>query len=792
MMTFLHSLKQALRSLLRKPTFALSAIMTLALGMAATTIIFSATYHTVLRPLPFDDWQRLGIVMQERAGGLMTSPSPETLEALQQHATLLAGAEGWSTREYTLTGAEGPALLVGAATTAGLPSLLGVEPVLGRVFTEQEVRDGAKVALVGERLWRSRFSGERSVLGRVIQLGPDSWTVVGVMPSHYSRYDSFGQPHQVWTPLQLDSIRHGLSIMVRVREGVSDEALAAQVESITSDVPRPGSMGGTGWTTRVRGAAELSVPGLNAKRILPRLLGAAGLLLLIGCANVAGLLLIRLHARSRELAVRSALGARRTRLIAELTLEQVVLGAAAGAVGLVLATWGIDLIRAVRPERLAVLDHVSLNLPIVGFALGLVLVTTVLFGALPAIALLRRDLAGILQTAGGPRMTSSTKLRSVLVSLQIALSTLLLVGGFLLVRTVHRLERTDLGFDAANMLVAELSPPRYRYDAVAAQALMRGVQAAVREVEGVESVAHATGAPPHMGLVFVQKLEAEGSTADVDDINFLSGGGVSPGFFSTLRARLIEGRDFTDAETEASVIVSRAFVDRLWPGESGLGRRFRTAPDQEWRTVIGVVENLKQEGAAHSLGEARMYWPLHGEAGTTLLVRTSGDPRRLGPVVRGIVARHDADVPIREVSTMERRMAGTLAAHRFNLVMLALFALSAVLLCAVGLYGLMAYALQQRVREVGVRIALGASPAGVRRLFMTQAAKLAIAGVVIGLACAVAASKVTGALVHEISPRDPIAFGAALVVALAVVLPAGWVPARRASRVAPLDALRTE
>jgi putative ABC transport system permease protein len=792
-MTMLHALRQALRSLLRKPTFTLSAVVTLALGMAATTIIFTTINHTVMRPLPFPGWERLSLVMNERSGGLMTSPPVEALAALREHATLVEGVEAWTSREFTLTGEGEPAVLAGAETTAGLPSLLSVEPILGRAFTEEEARAGARVVLLGERLWRSRFGAERTVLGRVVRLGQDSWTVVGVMPSHYSRYDNFGDPHQFWTPLRLDSVKHGLGVLVRVREGVSEEAVAAEIAAATSGLERPGSMAGAGWTMKPRSLAELAVPGLNAKRILPRLLGAAALLLLIGCANVAGLLLIRLHARARELAVRSALGARRSRLLSELALEHVLLGVAAGAMGLLLSTWGLDLIRAVRPERLAVLDNVGLNMPIVGFALTLVLVTTILFGALPAVAVLRRDLAGTLQTAGGPRMTSNTRLRSVLVSLQIALSTLLLVGGFLLVRTVHRLETADLGFDTSNTLVAELSLPRYRYARSASHELMTGIEAAIRGVDGVEAVARATGAPPQMGLTFVEQLEAEGSAAAVDDINFLSGGGISPGFFALLRARMLEGREFTSADATESVIVSRAFVERLWPGESGIGRRFRTGPTQEWRTIIGVVENLKQEGAGHSLGEVRMYWPLHTtDGGSTLLVRTKGDPRRVAPALQEIVARHDADVPIRQLSTMERRMAGTIAAHRFNLVMLALFALSAVLLCAVGLYGLMAYALQQRVREVGVRIALGASPSGVRGLFMAQAVRLTAAGVALGLAAAFASSKVTAALVHEISPRDPLAFAAALIVTLAIVLPAGWVPAGRAARVQPLDALRND
>ncbi|CAN5806390.1 ABC transporter permease [soil metagenome] len=791
----LTGMRQTLRNLVRTPSFTLSAVLTLALGMAATTVVFSTSYHLVLRPLPFDDWQNLSFVYQQQSGGTLTmGPSPALAREAMEHSTSFSALAIWTASEHGLTGRGEPVMLNGASISAGLPDLLGVRPLLGRSFTAEEIRNGDQVVLLGEELWRTRFGGDHGVIGSTVKLGPDTWTVIGVMPSRFARYQTLGEAHEYWLPLRVEDVRRTVSLAGRLRPGVAPDVAAAELDAIAAALPPGDGSTGPGWGYTLKGAGEFGTMGMNASRVLPRLFGAAALLLLIGCANVAGLLLIRTHTRRREFAVRTALGARRSHLLIDLVTEQVMIGLAAGVLGVVMAVWGVDLIRAIRPDRLASLDHVAVNLPVLAFAAGLVMITTLVFGALPAVAVMRGDIAGSMQSAGGPRLTAGTRTRSVLVTLQLALATMLLVGGFLLVRTVQQLERQELGFNTANLLVADVPLPAYRYDAETREGLLHDFVQSLSDLEGVQSAAFSNGAPPDMGLMFVPKLEVEGSDVSTEGIQFLRGAGISPGFLATLGARMVEGREYSVTTPDPfNVVVSRAFSERFWPGQGAVGRRFRLSQEDSWQTVIGVVDDIRADGGVHAMGELLMFWPMsYGFPGGTVIIRTTGSPLALAPALRQVLARLDADLPIRELGTMEQRMSGVLASQRFNMFMIGLFAAAAALLCAVGLYALVSFSFEQRVREVGVRMALGATPSGIRSLFMTQAVRIAAIGVPLGLFGAFASATFIAALVHGVSPRDPLAYAAAFAVICLVVLPAGWLPARRASRTQPVTALRQQ
>jgi putative ABC transport system permease protein len=791
----LSGLRQAMRSLSRSPGFTLSATATLGLGVAATVVIFSTYYHLIVRPLPFDGWQQLNYIFLERdEGRFAIQPSPELVRVAMESSTTLDALEAWVGEERPLTGRGEPVMLRGARMTPGLPGLVGVSPILGRVFTDAEARAGAGVVLLSERFWRGTFGGDASILGQTVQLGPDPWTVIGVMPAHFSRYDRYdGTEQDYWIPVRLEEVQWGLSSLARIRPGVAQTAVLEELAALQGGLPDGNRiMGSTDWTFTLKSAAEISGASMNARTALPRLLAAAALLLLISCANVAGLLLVRVQARVRDIAVRAAMGASRARLLGELATEQAVIGLLAGVIGVGLAAWTVDAIRALRPDSLAVLDHVTLNLPILAFAAATVLVTTMLLGVLPALVVLRRDLALTIQ-AGGPRATAGTRTRSVLVTLQLALSTVLLVAGLLLVRTVQLLEGTDLGFDASGLLVAHIPLPDYRYDEASARVFMEDLAEAVGAIPDVESVAIANAAPPRMGLTFVESLNVEGSDVSTEGITFLSGGAVAPGFFATLRARFVEGGTFDDAPSSGDVVVSSAFVDRFWPGQTGVGRRFRMSARSDWKTIVGVLADMRQDGPTHSLSDLTMFFPMaYGSRDASLIIRSRTDPAALAPAVRQVVLARDPDLPIRQMDTMERRMAGTMAAQRFNMIMLAGFAGVAALLCAVGLYGLIAYSLQQRVREVGVRVALGASPVAVRTMFMRQAVRLGAMGVALGLAAALVSTRLMETMIHGIGARDPVSFGLSAVSIAVIVLASSWVPARRAARVQPLDALREQ
>jgi putative ABC transport system permease protein len=793
MRSLLTSLRQTMRNLVRSPAFTASAIVTLALGMAATTIIYSTFHSLMLRPLPFPESQELYAVWQERDNGrLATGPSVGLVRATLDDPRGFAGIAAYTGTEHSLTGHGEPVMLRGAATTAGLPDLLGVRPIIGRYFTHQDVREAAQVVLISESVWRSRFGGETAVLGTTIRLGPDVRTVIGVMPSRFARYREYGEAHEYWIPVDWATARWGVSLIVRAHKTTDSVAAAASLTALAASMPMGEGSHGEGWTYSLRNLGAMAGASFNARKTVPRLFAAAALLLLIGCANVAGLLLVRLHARRRELAVRAAIGARLRHLLSELAAEQFIIAAAAGVLGVLLAIWGIDLIRAVRPDQLATLDNVAVSLPVLIFAGALVIITTLLFGSLPALAIVRADLTTSLQSAGGPRLTSGTRTRSILVTMQLALSTLLLVGGFLLVRTMQRLENTDLGFDHERLLVAEIPLPAYRYDTASREVLVDDLVAALADSHGIDGVAVSTGAPPHMGLMFAAGLEVEGSDASTADIQYLKGGGVSPGFFSTMGARIEEGREYTTGPQERTAVVNRSFVERFWPGESAVGRRFRLDPSQDWTTIVGVVNDLRIDGPIHG-GEPMYFWPMsYATPSVTITLRMPGDPYAAAPLLRQHLARFDADLPIRHITSMEERMAGTIAAQRFNMVMLGVFATAAALLCAIGLYGLVSYSFEQRVREVGVRIALGATPRIIQSLFMSQAVRLAAIGVPLGLIGAFASAQVTAALVHDVGPRDPLAYGMAFLVIVLVVLPAGWLPARRAARTEVVEALRRE
>lgn len=785
------SARQTVRSLLSSPDHALTTVLTLAVGIAATTIIFSAYYHVIVRPLPFEDWHELIWIFHERdAGGHVMSiqPSPQLVIAARETSTTLAGLEGWVGSELAFTGIGEPTLLRGARITPLLTELVGVQPLLGRSFTVEEAQQGARVILLGENLWRGRFGADPLILGAVVRLGGEQWTVIGVMPSHFSRFEQRGSPHEFWLPLRLSDVQWGLSSVARLRPGVADEAVTEELAVLQASIPGPG---GDDWVFALKRADELSGAAFSARTTLPRLFAAAALLMLTSCANVGGLLLVRLHRRMHELAMRAALGASRGRLLVELAMEQAVVGVAAGVVGGLLASWGLDVIRAFRPDRMAHLDNVVMSLPVLAFAAASVLLTTILLGALPALYLQRRDLAAVL--AGVGRVTSRTRTRNALVTLQLALSTMLLVGGLLLVRTVHQLEHKDLGFDPSNVLVVQIPLPDHYFQPDARQLFMNDLAGGVREIPGVRSAALATSAPPLVGLVLVQRLEVEGSDVSTEGITAIGGGTVGPGFFSTVRGRILEGREFRHDTDSGAVIVNRAFVDRFWPGESGIGRRFRTRPQGDWHTITAVVSDMSLQGPLSSSTDLTMFSAMTNVEGlteATLLIRTAGDPLAVAPALRQVIAARAADLPIRMLEPMESRMAGAIATQRFNMIMLGMFACAAVLLCVIGLYGLVSYNLQERTREIGVRLALGATPAAVRALFVSQALRLVAVGVPLGLAMAMASTHLMSALVHGVTPQDPIAFLAAALIISAIVVPAAWLPARRAERVQPLDVLR--
>ena len=787
----LSDYRHGFRALARRPGFALLAIVTLGIGVGATTTIFSALYRLNYAQLPYETADRLVTLGRTQEGqGFFVSPTPQLVDEWRQHSQLLEQVVMAIPLDLTLLGEGEPTSLQGARVTTGLPEMLGESPLLGRTFTEDEAADDAPVVVLSEGVWRTHFGAARAVIGRSIRLGDMTRTVIGVMSSDFGRYSDPFPRQEFWLPLRHtpeDSWGNAIGLL---RAGVTPEAASAELGRIAaaSDLPTPS---GT-WVYRAMPISEMLSEG--TRRTFPILLGAVALVLLIACANVAGLMIVRLNARRREIAIRAALGARHRRILGGLLAEQVLLTLGAGVVGLLLAAWSMSFIAQVAPQGLPLLDTLRLEPAVLAFAGGLLLTTTLLAGVLPAQGFLRADPADALR-AGGDRVTSGSRARSLLVTGQIALSVVLLVGAVLLIRSFAALQSRDHGFEPDGVLAVEIALPPERYSPEQKTAFLADLVEGMGTIAGVESAAVGGAAPPDFGLIFGTLTVAE-SNVGTEDIGFLAGTSAPQGYLPTLGARFVSGRDFNATDGDAA-IVNRSFVERFWPGEDGVGKRIRltTSPEEPWTTIVGVVEDLI--GRTHTPGgeaelqvfqNAEWFSPTHW-----LLVRVNGgDALSVLPAVKQVVSRIDRQLPLRDVATLEDRMAVTVARERFNMVLLSLFAGVALLLSVVGLYGLVAYTVQQRQREIAIRVALGASAGAVRGLFVGHGMKLVAAGVTVGVAGALLTVRVLQSMIYDLPVYDVLSFASAVTLIAGAALLASWLPARSAARVDPLVPLREQ
>jgi predicted permease len=784
-------LRYAFRMLTRKPGFALLAIATLALGIGACTAIFSAVYRLHFQPLPYPDAERLVNLARTREGeGFFLSPTPLMVEAWQKQAATFEHVVMIAHVEENLLGEGDPVALEGARISAALPRMLRQRPLLGRMFTAAEAAEEAPVVVLSESLWRTRFGGDRAVLGRSIRLGDTERTVIGVMPERFARYSDPMPRQQYWRPYRRSEADHFGSAMGLLKPDVTLAAASAELERIAAEVSEAAPPGEWDYVA----VRLVDMLGEGTRRALPILLGAVGFVLLIACANVAGLTIVRLNGRSREIAVRAALGAGRQRILAGFAAEQVLLAVGAGGAGLLLAVWGMALIGHYAPNALPLLDTLALDPAVLLFALALLLVSTLLAGVLPAWYVLRRELADTLRGAG--RVTTGTHTRSVLVTGQIALSVLLLVGAGLLIRTFATLESRDLGFTTENALALELSLPAERYPEGRGRAFFEELLPAVRALPGVTAAAVGGATPPSLGLLFGTLSVAESDVA-TEGISYVAGTGAAPGFLPALGARFLGGRDFAATDRDMSVvIVNRSFVERFWPGSDGVGRRIRltSGPDAPWIEIVGVIEDIR--GSSHSSTDADLQVFYPHDASTqahALLVRTDGkDPLALLPALRQVIARADPALPLKNAATLEQRMADSISRQRFNMVLLSVFGALALALSAIGLYGLVAFTVQQRVREIGIRAALGANAASVRSLFVAQGMRLVAIGLLLGIIAAFWAVRLLGSMVAGVPLYDGVSFGAAVALIAPAALLASWIPARRAARIDPMITLKSE
>ena len=813
-----QDLRYGLRGLRQRPGFTAVALLTLALGIGANTAIFSVVNGVLLRSLPYDRPERLAMIWGHRTQEPLAELSVPEYWDLRERTRAFAGLGAYADGSVNLTGSGAPERLRTGYMTAEMPRVLGVAPALGRGFrAEEDLPQAAAVVLLSDGLWRRRFGADSGVVGRALVLDDLPATVIGIMPagfqlpSHYA-----GAPMELWAPLGLDpTINRGergwhfLRVIGRLRDGVTLATAGAEASALMRGMLAEHP---TEYTPEFDGSATSvgqEVVGDVRPAILV-LLGAVGLLLVIACANVAGLLLARSEARQREIALRAALGAGRSRLVRQLLTESVLLAGGGGLLGLLAAVWGTRALVLAAPSSVPRLDAVRIDARVLAFTFGVTLLTGVLFGLAPALHAVRADLSGALTDGGrtGTAGAARQRLRRVLVAGQVALALVLATGAGLLGQSFVRLRQVDPGFVPERLLTArvELSPVRYATnDAV--REFYRGLLERLEAVPGVRSAALARALPMTGRLEigdwsFV--LEGQAASPPLPtDWHPADWQVVSPRYFETMGIPLLQGRGLTAADrigTPGVVVVNRTLARQVWPDGDAVGRRILLGGggvDSVWRTVVGMVGDVRHRGLS-APPRPEMFLPYaQFPAGTgnppramSLVLRAAGDPEALTGALRATVAASDPDVPLASVQTMEASMGDWAAERRLVLLVVSGFAVLALTLGAVGIYGLMAHLVSQRERELGVRIALGASPEQILRLVLTQSAGLVGAGIAAGVAVALAVTRLLAGLLFQTRPTDPPTLAATALVLVLVAAGASLVPALRAVRTDPAHALR--
>jgi putative ABC transport system permease protein len=817
-MTILQDLRYAVRLLLRTPGFTLLAALTLALGIGANAAIFSVFDAILLRPLPYGDPGRLVFVYSQfpsMSFDRFWTSAPEFLELRQKSKGFLEEVGAYSTGAANITG-EQPVRVRTARVSAGLFDVLQVRPVLGRAFTAKEDLPNTEPTLVlSHGLWQSAFGGEKSVIGRRVQVDGVDRTVVGVMPPGFD----VGNEHvEAWVPLALDPASpgnragHYLYLVGRLKPGVgvaqARSELAGLVTHWKDELPDTHVPDPENHPLRMTALLDDLVGSVRPKMWL--LMGAVGLVLLIACANVANLLLARAEARQKEIAVRTALGAARSRLVRQFLTESVLLSLVGGAFGLLLAVWGVKVLVATNPDAIPRAGEIGIDGRVLLFTLLISVLTGVLFGLAPAL----HSRASVLFAAlkeGGQRSTAGASrqlLRRTLVVAEVALAaTLVLVGG-LLIRSFWLLLQVDPGFDPRGVLTFQIALPDARYpDDRQVIAFYQRLVDDLKTLPGVQSAAAAWGLPPKRDLL-ANDTEFEGlaepPAGPPQNVDYWQG--VTAEYLDTMKIPVVSGRGFlpTDgAGTPLVVLVNETTAKHFWPGQDPLGKRLRAPapPDAPlpWLTVVGVVKDVKQGGLEAETG-TEVYF-LHSQMPETvdfttddmyLVIRTAGDPLALVGTVRERVRALDPSLPLAQVRSLERVLFESVAQPRFMTRMALLFALVALALAAVGTYGVLSYSVEQRTQEIGVRMALGAQARQVLGMVLGQGARLVAVGLVLGIVGALALRRILAGMLFGVAPTDPTIFASVIVVLSAVSLAACYLPARRATRISPMVALREE
>jgi predicted permease len=806
MQTLLQDLRYGVRMLLKKPGFTLIAVLTLALGIGANTAIFSVVNAVLLRPLPFPESERLMQIFlntPERESGRGTYGNADFQTLRERNRSFEKIAAVSPGNRFSLTGSGEPEQVIGAAVTAEFFDMLGVRPQRGRTFLAGEDKPGSpRAVVVSHGFWEKHLGSNPNAIGQAVTLNNESFTVIGVTPPdfHFSAFD----PAELWTALQLDPPRarppYYLRVIGRLKPGVSAEQAQAEVSAICDQVQQqyPDSQPRVArlelFKRAIIGDAQLS---------LSVLLGAVFFVLLIASVNVANLLLARATEREREMAVRAALGASRLRLTRQALTESTLLALLGATLGWVLAQWGVDLILALSPENLPRLGEISIDTRVLGFTLLMTCFSGLVFGLAPALQSSHVDLNTTLKEGGrsGAEGFRRNRLRKLFIVSEFALALLLLIGAGLMIRSFLRLQQVNPGFAPDRLLTAQIVLPQSRYrEAAKVGAFQHQLLQRVQALPGVQAASVSMSLPPNL-LIMRNPFTVEGrAPAPGQSLPLAEHILVSPDYFRTLGIEQRAGRAFTDADDANApqvIIINEALARQYFPNQDPVGKRMQFgdySPTGPWLTVVGVVADVKYSGlreavqpAIYTAFQQNLWW-----RSMYLAVKADGDPLGLVNTVRNEVQALDRDLPVSQIKTMDQLMSDAVAEPRVYTLLLGIFGAVALLLAALGIYGVMAYAVTQRTHEIGVRLALGAQSGDVLRLVVSAGMRLALLGIAIGLLAAFALTRLMSKLLFNVSPTDPLTFALIVLLLLGVALLACYLPARRAMKVDPMIALRCE
>ena len=785
--------RYALRNIVRQPTFSVVAISTLGVGIAASTVMFSAVNSTVLNPIPFTDGDRMARVWHESpSGGMRFSPDPVSVNAWRERATTVEELATWGSDAMLVrTGGEPQQVTVGVASVELFP-FLGIQPVIGRAFQPADTVEGQnRVVILAERHWQRHYNRDREIIGQTVTLNDEPHTVIGIAPRLADSFFPANRSSQLDYAFLIPAAnRH--ATMVKLRAGVTTVQTEHELGQIHAQIEvETGTP--NGWTVDV--SRPIDTVSSSLKVGLWVLLGAVGFVLLVACINVANMLLVRGVTRSHELALRQSLGAGTPRMVRQLLVESAFITTAAAVLALALTGPALHLLRTLAPQGLAALRGVRFDTPVLVTAIGITTVITLAFGLVPLTQVRRLNLAALFNSGrSGHSTPMRTGLRNILVALEVAMATVLFVGAGLMMRTLMELSQHDPGFQATNLITFGIHLPESRYpNEPTREGFIRDVRDRIGALPAVQRM--AVGGIGTVG-VMESEVQVEGASEPAPS-RLVMVDLVSDGFFETLGMH-IRGRGFTRAEinTKAKgvVVVNETFERTYFGGESAVGQRYRAGNEGSWITIVGVVSDVHLSGMLQESETLQIYQPYHTWNLNTrpFVIRTTGDPRSVLSLLKGAIWTIDNDLPLRNVEVATQMLSDAIARPRFNAIVMTAFALAGLLLATVGVYTVVSMAQQYRQHELGVRVALGATGRDTMRLMLGYGMKPVLVGAVLGLITAVGLSRFMSTLLFEVTPVDPATYVVVTLTLTLTALTASFLPARRAQRVDPVAVLRCQ